>query len=137
VSGQETFLEVAEVLEKAAARLSPEGAWTWGMDAKNDRGQFVPPDSRWACAWCITGALAKEAGGCTVYRWALRLFCEIQNLRVAETPSDGAYSGEQEIAAWNDVRGRRKLDVLRALRKAALAARQRGEEPLCLASLSA
>lgn len=137
MSGQETFVEVADLLERAAARLAPEGAWTRVMDATNHLGDLVPPDSQQACAWCTTGALSREAGSCALYKWALLLFCNTMCLKVAEAPDDGTYPGETEVARWNDVRGRRKVDVLRALRKTALAARQRGEGPLCLASLSA
>lgn len=103
-----TGLSVAEVLNRAADLLTPEGAWTQGAGARDRDGRALVAPHPNAVCWCAFGAIAQVGGDnpdCTsvVYR-ASRLLDHDQKLDIIE---------------WQDKHGRTQAEVVAALRSAA------------------
>lgn len=104
-----TELSVADVLERTADLITPEGAWTQGCGARDVRGNRVDMDSGAAVCWCAVFAVSKVAGDGVLAaeaRDALRNLLDVPYLSV-----------------WNDARGRTQAEVVSAFRKAASLAR--------------
>ncbi|MFA6031846.1 MAG: hypothetical protein WC889_02965, partial [Myxococcota bacterium] len=56
-------LSVADVLERAADLIEPEGAWTQGESARDANGKPLKQGSDHnAVCWCVLGAIGKVAG---------------------------------------------------------------------------
>ena len=94
---------VAEILNRAADRLSREGAWTQNAMAKDADGTQVPPRYATACQWCSKGAIRAET----------KYFYDVY---VAEQALASAI-GNAAIAAWNDDPARTQSDIVEAFRK--------------------
>lgn len=116
-----TNTSIADVLEKAADLIEPEGAWTQGAFAKDQLGnEYLGYEESGdirefgATCFCVFGALA-IAEGVIDPEWArlseesLRSFLGFK------------YAGE--ISHWNDTEGRTQAEVVSALRAAASLAR--------------
>jgi len=109
----DTPLGVADVLERAADLIEPEGAWTRGAAARD--GSYDPTsfDNREAICWCMMGAISKVAGG-------VRPMSDIagqardQLRKAIDTPW---------ITDFNDNEDRTQPEVVAALRRAATLAR--------------
>jgi hypothetical protein len=97
-------LSVADVLERAANLIEPEGAWT-----KED---YVGPSGT---CWCVLGAI-KRAGD-----FANDLNPAAEALRAA---LGVGYGG---IPDWNDAPERTQDEVVAKLREAAALAREQGK----------
>ncbi|ANC85440.1 hypothetical protein [Sphingomonas sp. NIC1] len=110
--------EVADVLERAADLIEPEGAWIQGAYGQDDDGE--PTVSIYALSsssecHCVLGALAHVVGEDRMYEFADAL---VPVIGVRD------YLG---VAPWNDASERTQAEVVAALRSAATAARQQGE----------
>lgn len=113
-----TALSVADVLERAADRVEPEGNWTQGAFSRTasgcHNGDLVAP--RKPACWCVLGAIAKEAGHNPVDPWVINpLARDAMNafeITVGTAASD-----------WNDVPERTQAEVVAKLREAAAIAR--------------
>jgi hypothetical protein len=110
-------LSVADVLERAADLLTPEGEWTQGAYARDifgvdllgaDDRLVVPPD---ATCFCIYGAVA---------------FVEGQTIAESEA---GRFLEQFNIGAcdWNDDPERKQDEAVDLLRRVAVLARKRGK----------
>lgn len=104
---------VADVLERAASLIEPEGAWCQGRTALDASKNIVPATSAKAVCWCAFGAIARIAPGLN------EKYAAEQALRKqARVPT---------ISAWNDAQGRTQSEVVAMFRSAALKARAVGE----------
>lgn len=114
-------LSVADVLERAADLIEPEGAWTQHHYARNEYGTPFIHCSRYpegvATCFCANGAINVAAGNKPTedYTPATNFF--------ADMFADGD-SGD-----WNDAPARTQAEVVAKLREAAALARARGEQP--------
>jgi hypothetical protein len=75
--------------------LTPEGAWTQGVEARRADGRSVGFNDPIACSWCLAGA-----------KW-----------RVGDLASNRPWLalGLDSVSAWNDAPGRTQADVLALL----------------------
>jgi hypothetical protein len=97
-------MSIADILNRAADRLSKEGAWVQHTLAKDTDGTQVPPDYATACQWCSKGAISAEA------QYAHQQYrAEITLRKVIDAP----------ITVWNDHPTRTQAEVVAAFRKAA------------------
>ena len=103
-------MDVAEVLEKAADLIEPEGAWCQGSLGKTKDGYPVPEDSPYAVSLCAIGAILKASGK----SWTYETYDYIHAVE--------AVVGE-DLAVWNNWRRRTQAEVVSKLREAAKLAR--------------
>jgi len=96
---------VADVLERAAALIEPEGSWTQGDNALDARREPTEPQMSDATCWCLEGALQRFGGRHLAYQAVRRVI------------------GESNLWGWNDDPQRTQAEVVAALRKAAAIAR--------------
>jgi hypothetical protein len=104
----DTPLSIADVLDRAADLIEPEGAWTQGVLARDAQGKGVcgPPFSG-ACSYCASGAIIAAAGEFEMAYYDL----------VAHLIGD-------VVPVWNDAPGRTQSEVVSTLRLAASKARE-------------
>jgi hypothetical protein len=100
---------VSEILSAAADLIEPEGAWTKGVDARDDCGEETGIYSPDAKCFCASGAIYRVAGH------PLRS----QSLRFLERQL-----GVDDIPPWNDESS--QSEVVAKLREAAERAREQG-----------
>jgi hypothetical protein len=98
---------IADTLDRAADLIEPEGAWTQGWFARDERGRGVLEDAAEAVCFCIFGAL----------------------MRVSQDDADDALDIlrsviPEGISYWNDAPGRKQSEVVAKLREAAAKARE-------------
>jgi len=103
-------LTVAEVLERAADLIEPEGAWTQGAYARDVLGNNLNPDEQWgpsptAVCRCMYGAVAEVARP-NGYQYL---------------PPSGSWG--LPGTEWNDAPERTQAEVVAKLREAAALAR--------------
>lgn len=112
--------EIAVVFDAAADLLKPRGAWTQRTSARNRDGQRVFSLSPTASCWCFNGALVRAAGTVRVVidRHPIRIF-----LHKNVAPGRSVF-----WAHWNDIKSRRKGQVIKALRGLAEQAREEAGE---------
>lgn len=96
---------VANILNRAADRLSKEGAWAQRALAKTLDGTHVAPNNSDACSWCAIGAIRAETKD--VY---LHHRVEIALGKAIGTPY---------LTIWNDDPERTQDEVVATFRKAA------------------
>ena len=110
---------VADILEKAAELIEPEGAWLQEAYAANARGIRATDDGHaWPAepnCFCVLGAIhwaAKDdtPGG----------HVEEAYLRALEFPNG------YNVVEWNDTPSRTQVEVVAKLREAAAKAREQG-----------
>lgn len=104
---------VADVLERAANLIEPEGAWLRGQYAKSAEGNYRAPIAPDACRFCSVGAIAKILGTGPA---AAESWIDANRIR----PLIGAGFS---MSAWND--RHTQSEVVAKLREAA--AKARGE----------
>jgi|SRR6476661_4492252 len=107
--------DVADVLERAAKLIEPEGAWIKGWFAKDDRGRDLEPGDPHAVCWCARGAILQaepQAEQLGVYEPLCTVLGVIDLYRIEE---------------WNDVPGRTQAEVVAKLREAAKLARENAD----------
>lgn len=120
-----TDLSVADVLDRAADLIEPEGAWTQGESARDAKGAPLPKGSEpGAVCWCVLGAIGKVVG-----HPANILFGKAQKALGSVLPDDitpmyDADGDELPVeASWNDSPFRTQAEVVAKLREAASLAR--------------
>jgi hypothetical protein len=96
-------MNVAEVLNKAADLIEPEGKWTQGEMAKGKTGSKVLPNSPLAVCFCAVGAIRRVA--------RLPIYYDALNVLAKKT---GPFIGR-----WNDAPKRTQAEVVATLREAA------------------
>lgn len=116
-----TTLSVADVLDRAADLIEPEGAWTQGAYAKTaDGNHFMHGDAAGAVCWCAIGAIDKASASQgrdhPNYLWlgAARQLADI-------LPQ--ACGLNDTITTFNDDPGRTQAEVVAKLREAATLSR--------------
>lgn len=115
-------VSVADVLSRAADLIEPEGAWTQGDFARDETG-FQYSDSGLtfhefpATCFCLFGALAEvaEVSDPELYRDADRYLLTVVGVPFVN-----------DVADWNDAKGRTQAEVVAKLREAAALAREQG-----------
>lgn len=109
-------LSVADVLDRAADLIEPEGAWTQGCFARRDDGMPAVVDAKDATCFCARGAIMRVQGSGT-YTSAAEVFFAHHGL--------GRNNGyiALSIVNWNDTAGRTQAQVIAKLREAASLAR--------------
>jgi hypothetical protein len=109
--------QIADILERAADRIEPEGRWTQGYAALDSNRQPISPTDQRARCWCLAGALAAETGDrmSETYRNARRLMVEVLPFQRAP------------LTSFNDAPKRTQAEVVAKLREAAAKARERGQ----------
>jgi hypothetical protein len=111
-------LSVADVLDRAADLIEPEGAWTQGDIARTAQGQATRPESPDAVCWCAMGALMKVDGGYP-YKAIEAVEAIIRKPR--------GLPPLRRLAWFNDNKRRTQAEVVAKIREAAAVAR--GESP--------
>lgn len=112
-------MEVADVLERAADLIEPEGAWTQGSFARTVTGFPVGFDTPAAKCFCTRGAIMR-----------------VQNRGVYDSPAETFFSNKVtrstdgyvalRLVNWNDAPERTQSEVVAKLREAAALARAKG-----------
>ena len=104
-------MDVAEVLERAADLIEPEGKWTQDAFARTEKGFPIGPREDNAACFCLRGAIIRAGDFSTEREFpaainrALRLSTAARAVR------------------WNDAPGRTQSEVVAKLREAAALAR--------------
>lgn len=106
---------VADVLNKAADLLEPEGAWTQKAWYRNAAGREVKT-GRTATCMCAEGAVFTVLGKKPTSVFVAARHPAFEAL--------AAVVGDRWIADWNDAPGRTQAAVVSALRQAAKKAEQ-------------
>lgn len=110
-------LTVAEVLERAADLIEPEGAWTRGAyaaDECNDSIDTLHPDAK---CFCAMGAVYRAAGASSLYKTGpLDVVNDVRKHLITVVGTT--------MASFNDAPGRTQAEVVAALRSAAAVARE-------------
>lgn len=109
-------ISVADVLERAADLIEPEGAWTQGWFARDKEGEEVNITSPRAVCFCALGAIGRIAGDFGSFTWRVREFAEAAAGLAATATQVG-------LVAFNDAPTRTQGEVVSALREAAAKAR--------------
>lgn len=108
----------SEILEAAALKIEPEGAWTQGHFALDAEGKDLPygeydDPSRVAVCHCINGAIYAVSGHFS------------DHYGIADFVRQ-ATGWDSWLPGWNDDPDRTQAEVVSALRKAAALAREAG-----------
>lgn len=106
--------EIADILDRAADLIEPEGAWVRREYAVTRSGYPISVLSDKACRFCGVGAImrATETGNA---RLLLR--------KIAGLPALLGFGSLSSFYDWNDVKSRTQAEVVAALREAAAKAR--------------
>lgn len=107
-------MSVADILERAADRLSKPGAWTQDELARDAEGKAVGPLDPAAVCWCMSGAIIAECPDA---------FAEWQALG---TVSSVLPKVSEPILTYNDQKRRTQAEVVAKLCEAAAKAREQG-----------
>lgn len=105
-----TPLTVADVLERAADLIEPEGAWTQGVWARTTTGRACGPFEDGAACFCMRGALNRVSGRSLVH--------DMADIRAVL-----GFPTSASMARWNDRENRTQAEVVAKLREAATLAR--------------
>lgn len=103
--------EIADILDKAADLIEPEGAWTQcvlGRDARG--GLLIGSELKRAVSFCAEGAIIRVAGDRPETPQAFRALRSV--------------IGKREIGYWNDHPRRKQAEVVAKVREAAAKARE-------------
>lgn len=103
------MVSTADILERAANRISKPGAWIQGASARTAFGWITKPDDPNARCWCASGAICAEAEdheqNQAVHKFLTRLL-------------------RQKVWGWNDRKRRTQEEVVAKLKEAAAKARE-------------
>lgn len=115
-------LSIADVLERAADLIKPEGKWTTRAFARTAKGRLIGYNEAAATCFCALGAIARTAGGDNpaMHRAAEHLASEFPPSQYGL--EDGA-AYISAISTWNDAPERTQAEVVAKLREAAAKAR--------------
>jgi hypothetical protein len=105
--------KISDVLDRAADKIAPEGAWTQKTYARSTpKGRGVGVYNPKAICWCALGAIWASEPSFDAQRRA------IEALR--------AVAGVRHVPKWNDSKRRTQDEVVAALREAARREREAG-----------
>jgi hypothetical protein len=111
-----TLSSVADVLDRAADLIEPEGKWTQGASARDAKGESIHPRGRQTpVCFCGFGAvvyLSKDEHG--LVESAFRLL---------DKQCPGSKTSLRPFPEWQDQPNRTQAEVVAKLRSAALRAR--------------
>lgn len=110
---------IADILDRAADLIEPEGAWTQNYFALNGEGEEVDPNRLSAVCFCARGAIyhaLKKNPLKVTEDEAVRVFAPL----VKAIGADSYYG----IETWNDDPSRTQSEVVSKLREAASLARK-------------
>lgn len=108
---------IADILDRAADLIEPEGAWVQGPFARDAAGNdLFDGRDEGACAWCICGAVEAATRDCRDLEFKAQHF-------LASLFDDDSYLPQ---IAWNEEEGRTQTEVVAKLREAASKARADG-----------
>lgn len=111
--------DVADILDRAADLIEPEGAWTQGAFVRDAFGSDVyeafREEAADAACFCLYGAIGSVIGR------------DPEGYRDADPLLEAVLgvSSPYEVAKWNDAPERTQAEVVAKLREAALLARQK------------
>jgi len=109
-------LSVADVLDRAADLIEPEGRWTQGAYASDKRNDSVDTLDPRADCFCAMGAVYRAAGASSIYKnGPIGLVHEVREHLLKMLGNS--------MASFNDAPDRKQSEVVAALRSAAEAAR--------------
>ena len=107
----ETLKEVRDIISRG---------WCQGWDARDETGKMVFHSDKKACSWCLIGAIAKATDngvGNVVFRSEEEnnLFhnCVVQLIETINPDERAGFA----LTEWNDIRGRKKDEVLSVVDK--------------------
>jgi len=107
---------VSEVLDRAADLLTPEGAWTQGLFARDVTGYPLPAGfDAGAVCWCAVGAIEKVTGEECLEDLPVLAAQQLESVLPTAIPP------------WNDAPERTQEEVVAKLREAAALAREQGK----------
>lgn len=105
-------LTLADVLNRAADLIEPEGAWIKRVDARIGQGKKeVSPSSDLATCFCAVGAIWRATGQ--------ESYTHVASRAVRAVEKSLGLCGKSDLARWNDRRNRTQSEVVAALRQAA------------------
>ena len=108
-------MSVADVLDRAADLIKPEGAWTRGAyarDEHNDSIDTLHPDAK---CFCAMGAVYRAAGASSLYKTGrIDVVNDVRKHLITVVGTT--------MASFNDAPERTQAEVVAALRSAAAAA---------------
>lgn len=111
-------MDVADILDRAADLIEPEGRWMQRHAGRDAKGRIVDPDRiDAAVCFCAVGAIWKAVGGMTD---ANKRFV----IDECFPPVHRAIRRERGIGTWNDHPKRTQAQVVAKLREAAALARK-------------
>lgn len=112
----DTPLCVADVLERAADLIEPEGAWTRGIYAADECNDSIDTLHPGAKCFCAMGAVYRAAGASSLHKTGP--LDVVNDIRTHLTHVLGT-----TMASFNDAPERTQPEVVAALRRAATLAR--------------
>lgn len=117
-------MEIADVLERAADLIEPDGAWTQRSYARDKRGREVSPGSPDAKCHCAIGAVsAVSLNDHALMHRALAALGEGWKPASNYRPAMSTAPYISAIAQWNDREGCTQAEVVARLREVAAIAR--------------
>lgn len=119
----------AYLLEAAARLLTPSDTWTREYYARDENGEDIPEFSERAVCWCATGAIWKVSGYVGNFGPDFDARAVHEAVRFLAKVVAGPRANYTSVVDWNDADGRKKQQVVTALRKAAVLASLEAEPP--------
>jgi len=108
-------MRVSDVLDRAADLLTPEGAWTQELFARDICGGPLSAGfDEGAVCWCAIGAIEKVTGEEFLEELPVLAAQQLESVLLTAIPP------------WNDAPERTQAEVVAKLREAAALARERG-----------
>jgi hypothetical protein len=109
--------EIADILDRAADLIEPEGAWIQGRlsNSGDTRGK--------ATCFCVVGAIYAAAGEDDEKAADHARDVLAQTLGYADDNPSPEFAGDTPVVAWNDTPKRKQAEVVAKLREAAAKAR--------------
>lgn len=110
----------ADVLRKAADKISEPNAWTRHELARDENGDAVSPSNKRAVCWCALGAIFKVSVRIKgIERGDVRAVAQVALRRALPAEHSYAPYGADAITQFNDVFSSGVSDVAAAMRAAA------------------
>jgi hypothetical protein len=111
-------VELADILDRAATLLEPEGAWIQGRL----NNEYETDDGSPTC-FCLVGAIIEAARDNDYLASAARdAVAHVLGFQSDNAPAMG--DANPPVVRWNDAEGRTQSEVIAKLREAASKARQ-------------
>ncbi len=106
--------QIADVLDRAADLIEPEGAWTQGVSARDADGRACDNSlAPTAVCWCAVGAIGTAVASLHAYDPSP------YKVEGAATAALARVASSASVIIWNDAEYRTQAEVVAALREAA------------------